>query len=215
MCRSELTATADVAILGIATKAGAKSAIRDPRPVPAGSGFAIPFGVRIAAVCIPQPDSRCAVDVTIPGFHRLEACATSTTCGRQWHRLPACGRFFHSSLTVAARFLCLKPSPTPGFSRGVGIPTSRLGAIRFTTACTPPARRCLVANQFLQGMPAAAANIGGGDPQSLLALPLLSRAHGRAIPLRNPLKHFRRFMFYRAGHPQSIRRLLPQAARRQ
>jgi hypothetical protein len=62
-------------------------------------------------------------------------------------------------------------------------------------------------------MPAAAANIGGGDPQSLLALPLLSCAHGHAIALRNPLKHFSAFMFYRAGHPQSIRRLLPQPAK--
>jgi len=85
----------------------------------------------------------------------------------------------------------------------------------------PPARRCLVPNQFLQqsvqalveGMPAAAANIGGGDPQSLLALPLLSCAPGHAIALRNPIKHFSTSMFYRAGHLQSIRRLLPQADR--
>jgi hypothetical protein len=43
-------------------------------------------------------------------------------------------------------------------------------------------------------------------------LPLLSCAHGHAIALRNPIKHFSTFMFYQPGHPQSIRRLLPQAA---
>ena len=48
----------------------------------------------------------------------------------------------------------------------------------------------------------------------LAGAPLLSCAHGHAIGLRNPIKHFSRFMFYRAGHPQSIRRLLPQAGRR-
>ena len=66
---------------------------------------------------------------------------------------------------------------------------------------------------LVEGMPAAAANIGDGDPQSLLALPLLSCAHGHAVALWNPIKHFSGFMFYGAGHPQSIRRLLPQAAR--
>ena len=161
-----------------------KSTIRDPQS-------AIPFGVRIAAVYIPQPH------------------------GLRWQasQFPSFRIFVNWGRT--APLLPLKPSPTPGFSRGVGIPSSRCGAIRFTTTCTLPARRCLVPNQFLQGMPAAAANISGGNPQSLLALPLLSCAHGHAIALRNLIKHFRTFMFYRAGHLQSIWRLLPQAARRQ
>ena len=157
-------------------------AIRNPQS-------AIPFGVHMAAVYIPQPHGLWWQASQSPSFRIFV----------NWGR--------------TAPLLPLKPSPTPGFSRGVGIPSSRCGAIRFTTTCTLPARRCLVPNQFLQGMPAAAANISGGNPQSLLALPLLSCAHGHAIALRNPIKHFRTFMFYRAGHLQSIRRLLPQAAK--
>jgi hypothetical protein len=67
---------------------------------------------------------------------------------------------------------------------------------------------------LVEGMPAAAPNIGGGDLQSLLALPPLSCAHGHAIAFRNPIKQFSTFMSYGAGHLQSIRRLLPEAATR-
>jgi hypothetical protein len=43
--------------------------------------------------------------------------------------------------------------------------------------------------------------------------PLLSCPHRHAIAVWNPLKHFSTFMFYRAGHLQSIWPLLPQAVR--